>query len=385
MRASPPTCLPVQELWDHIISFLAASREDLLACSSVCWSLAPASQSHLFSEIVFLPAVANGAFGEDTTRILKYDEVAACLRLCRILRESPHLIHYIRCIKVHLDPRILTPLTAIGLSNLREIYLRKPDYEPATDGLAQLAQRLLGLPTVERVRVWAPPQSTSFFDALFAGGSTQLKAIHIFCMALLGSTEVVRPVAQRSPITDLRLDMSLNMGDWFVQPGCPLDFSGLRNVYLHDCMKPSLLAILHRARHTIQHLRLSAMDIVNLDLNAFPALTQLTISMSDPEDLLPDVATALARLNDENSIRTIALEIPAWGVTPRLFGDFDTALAVRSMSSLDKLEVWLEDTTEEDERPNDEPAFIRTLFPRMHAKNMLVVPGYYRGHKWIYL
>ncbi|KAJ7681307.1 hypothetical protein B0H17DRAFT_1205976 [Mycena rosella] len=217
MPALPPR-LPVQEVCDHIIAFLAHSRDDLLACSATCRAFVPASQSHLFHDIGFLPPARAGDF-DDWYTARGYDEAAACHRLCEILVESPHLIRYIRRIKVHLDAQLLTLLAAIPLSNVREVHLRNAAFPVAEDTLPHLARQLVGLPSVQRVRIWTTPQTSVFLTTILGDGSARLRSIRVFCVAFLGDIAALQPVAQRSPVTELRLDSSVQLGDCFAQPG----------------------------------------------------------------------------------------------------------------------------------------------------------------------
>ncbi|KAJ6601728.1 hypothetical protein DFH09DRAFT_499774 [Mycena vulgaris] len=377
MHVLVPDSLPVQELWDHIIRFLTDSRKDLLACSATCCSFTPAAQSHLFRDIALIPPPIDDDV-DDWAGLPKYDEVATCRRLCNILLESPHLIPYIRRIEVSLTVELLTPIIGIPLSNLREVYLRNPSFAGIDATLPPLAQQLVGLPSVERVQIWTPPQALAFFTTVFASRSVQLRSLRFFCVVFSGGCTCdpapIQPVAQRSPITELRLDTSLQFGDWFVQPGCPFDFSGLTDVYLHESIGPNLCLILHAARSTIQRLRVARADITKLDLSAFPALKKLGIYMGDPEVDLKAVERSLARLNDQNYIHTIALEFVEFDDTDETnaaFHSFDAALAARTMPSLQTVEVSFAGTKEE--RPPNEAAVLRSCFPLIEAKGILDV------------
>ncbi|KAJ7691178.1 hypothetical protein B0H17DRAFT_1201279 [Mycena rosella] len=372
MHALPPR-LPVQQIWDHIIAFLAHSRDDLLACSATCRAFVLASQPHLFHDIVFLPPALAGDF-HDWRTARGYDEAAACHRLCEILVESPHLIRYIRRIKVHLDAQLLTRLAAIPLSNVRQVYLRNAAFSMAEDTLPHLARQLVGLPSVQQVRIWTTPRTPALLTTILGDGSARLRSSRMFCVAFLGDIAAVQPVAQRSPITELRLDSSAQLSDWFAQPGCPLDLNRLTDVYIHESMSTNLRKILYAVGNTIQRLRLAALDTEDLDLNSFHALTELVIYIGDPEDDLPDVETALAHLDDHNNIHTITLEIaPFFPIDAPVdtFQALDAAIAARTMSSLRHFVARFVGPGED--RPSDEVGILRSLFPRIYAKGILVV------------
>ncbi|KAJ7681308.1 hypothetical protein B0H17DRAFT_1205977 [Mycena rosella] len=139
-------------------------------------------------------------------------------------------------------------------------------------------------------------------------------------------------------------------------------------------MSRNLRKILYAAGNTIQRLKLAALDTEDLNLNSFHALTELVMYIGDPEDDLPDVETALTHLDDHNNIRTITVEIapfPPIGVSIDMFHALDAAIAARTMSSLRNFVARFDGPGED--WPSDEVGILRSLFPRIYAKDILVV------------
>ncbi|KAJ7495159.1 hypothetical protein FB451DRAFT_1477727 [Mycena latifolia] len=347
MQSLPPACFPVQELWDHVISFLIDSSADLSACSTTCRSLTPAAQSraHIFYDVVLLPSAAELYFDGVQPHQEDSGAVARCDRLCAVLLRSPHLTPYIRRITLSCTIELLTPVVAIQLPNLREVYLSLYHGTPPSlqdeDPLARLAQKLVGLPSVERASIWSMAQRVAFFATALGGGRSQLRSISLVCPTLVDSSTAIQPLPQRgSPLTELHL----------VGPAQLCD-----------------------SRSTIRRVRLDQITVADLDLNVFDKLIDLVTYTDDPEDGMPNLEMALARLNDQNNIEKITLKISALATdtAPSVFHSLDSALAARRMTFLQQFVACFIGVAVN--RPADEEGILRSYFPLLDDHGLLVV------------
>ncbi|KAJ7886058.1 hypothetical protein B0H13DRAFT_2342962 [Mycena leptocephala] len=134
-----------------------------------------------------------------------------------------------------------------------------------------------------------------------------------------------QPLARHSAITEWHLDSSHQFGDWSVQPGCPLDLTGLRDVYIHQPTNTNFLD-----------------NFANIAVNALHALTSL-------------------RYADQNDLQTIARETEMFrstGEGDEAFHSLDTVLAARPMSSLRKVEAWF--CASDEDRHSGEATVLRS-------------------------
>ncbi|KAJ7495064.1 hypothetical protein FB451DRAFT_1213257 [Mycena latifolia] len=386
MQSLPPACLPVQELWDHVIS-LIGSRVDLSACSTTCRSLTPAAQSHLFYEVDLLWGASDMHFADVHPDRADPGVVARCDRLCTVLLRSPHLMPYIRSLSLSGTVELLTRVVAIQLPNLRKLHLGMYRGAPLApqeeDTLARLAQKLVGLPSVERVSIWSVAQRVAFFATVFVGRSPQLRSISIECHTLVDSPTSIQPVAKRaSLITELTLAGPAQLCDWLAHPGCGLDLSrltyveiteGVSHSFMTHTFSPKLQSTLYGAHRTIRQVRVDQTTVLDLDLNLFDRLTGLFIYTNDPTVGMPSVETALVRLNDQNNIEriTLELEISAIAADTTPFHRVDASLAARRMTSLQQFVVCFVGGAVN--RPEDEEGILRSYFPLMEARGLLAV------------
>ncbi|KAJ6556043.1 hypothetical protein B0H19DRAFT_1151833 [Mycena capillaripes] len=90
--------LEVQEICDHICDFVDDSRDQLGACSLISPFFTSAAQRHIFRQIsITRPSTG----GSDVARLSR--------RLRAVLRESPHLLRFIRCLTVSFEQTVLFP------------------------------------------------------------------------------------------------------------------------------------------------------------------------------------------------------------------------------------------------------------------------------------
>ncbi|KAJ7267962.1 hypothetical protein C8J57DRAFT_1326283 [Mycena rebaudengoi] len=365
----PSAVLPVQELWDRIISFLADSVSSLHSICLVARFLTPSAQSHLFRHITFEPPES------DVDEADEYDKTAHCHNLCSILATSPHLKPFIRSVSVPLTSETIAPLAQIDLPNLRDVQFLCEEDAQLDDTVTGPAQALISLLSIRRVEIIfkSTPQSVQpfFLPTLFASCTPALTSLSFRCpdIAPVPSTDFTLP---RPSITELHVEQSPQVMDWLVSG--PFDLTQLQDIGVLDCMSTPFVSLLYGAKQSVRRLMLTPADIACLDLSQFSALKTLVIHSPTPEDDFADEAALSGIASPHPTLQRITVEVgvfyseDAEDVLKRL----DSALASCALPSLMELEVSVL-PLEEEEAVEDVEVFVRDLFPRMSEKGVLRV------------
>jgi hypothetical protein len=103
-----PLALQVQEICDYVCDFLHDSRTDLYACSLISHIFISSAQHHIFCEIDL-----TGPEGETLGRAR-----LGSRRLCTVLMESPHLIRFIRRLRIAFERDVLTHLARVQFTHV---------------------------------------------------------------------------------------------------------------------------------------------------------------------------------------------------------------------------------------------------------------------------
>ncbi|KAF7354082.1 hypothetical protein MVEN_01095600 [Mycena venus] len=282
--------LNVQELCDQVASFLQESKWDLRACSLVSPALTSAAQRHLFSDIIF----NRGSLDIDDISLLeRYDEVKVCGRFCAVLKTSPHLIPYVRRMRISLESGVLKLLTKFEFPNLHDVVFHRRRGGAASEEVIALAAQLIGAPSIRRVGLVSPIFDTLHdMSGLFDKHTPALDSIFLYNITFNKTiAEAGDPPSMKSPrvsVKTLRWGLHQQLDPaMMLDPAFPLNFSALVELDFGAQLTPVMQKLVERARCSIRRLSLDAQHVANDDyassaqptfLAQLPALTHLTLS-----------------------------------------------------------------------------------------------------------
>ncbi|KAF8158794.1 hypothetical protein K438DRAFT_1986209 [Mycena galopus ATCC 62051] len=312
MSASP---LHLQEFCDLIAGFVKESKWDLRACSLVTPELTSAAQRYLFAEIIF----NRGCLDIDDPSLLElYDEVGACGRLCSVLRASPHLVPFIRRMRVSLEPGVLQLLShfTFNFSNLHDIVFHRRRGGPASEETIVLAAQFISSPSIRRVGLLSPIfNGTRDLSRLFEKHTPALDSIFLKNVSIKQTNleeESVLIQSSRVRVKNLHwwwhadFDPATMLDSLF-----PFDLSALEEVDFGMELSPTARKVIESSRLSIRKMTLDAQQVLNEHYVAFiahlPALTHLTLVSTAHK--LQDAETLLANLPQENRLRSLTLQI----------------------------------------------------------------------------
>ncbi|KAJ7439904.1 hypothetical protein B0H11DRAFT_2293197 [Mycena galericulata] len=395
-----PPSLEVQEIRDHIISFLRGMTRDLKNCALVSTSLRGAAQSVLFHDIDLDPTryIQGGLNGETLPAPSDFDAeaAAACRRLGAVVAHSPHLIKHIRRLKIRIcsHPDVIVQLLAMGLTHLRDISLDADLDADSHDLVIEPLQSLIGLPSVREVTVSnrsSPGMLSGRVHHLTAISFNFIRDFNVKLLAAQPDTDLPRP--QITKLTAETSFMSSHVEDWLVGPRCPFDLTRLVDVHVagSGVMGTSLSLILKTARGTIERLQLAAYDLkrTSFDFAAFPLLRYLHIYGECVSDLASATST-MSTLEGHPSVRFVTLEIrefsrEEWAdeelPVEEWLHDLDAAFAGISIPMLEELEIYLYPELEAPLTSVEEAVLFREALPTLNASGILAIrseaPGVY--------
>ncbi|KAJ6612758.1 hypothetical protein B0H10DRAFT_2050910 [Mycena sp. CBHHK59/15] len=324
LESRPPAL--AQELWNLILSYLYGFTDDLRACTLVSRSLCAAAQVQLFHDIILRPPRPTRIVGSKFA--FPADETASCQRLRAVLTRKPHLIPHVRRVEIYFQPEIITHILEVGFFRLEEIQIGsmrfafRPD-----DRLMELAQSLLGLPSLRRIELLRINQTRGFMPYLFHNSNPQLQALDI-SMSELSPDITLFPDSTSIPavsptgrcwITELRLVHSPTMACWMFDPMCPFNFTRLKIADVSSSMCSDVWRILTSAKRTLTHLTLSPGDLKShpdLDLNQLPSLTYLHMDAPNERDI-SEILPLLQDIDPENRFEEIIITLAAYGGQPK--------------------------------------------------------------------
>ncbi|KAF7341383.1 hypothetical protein MVEN_01874800 [Mycena venus] len=366
-----PACsLLPQELWDKILNLL--SFWDLKSSALVCRAFVARAQMTLFR--CMKVGVAHWYF--DPPMITGN-------QLAELLARSPHLIEYICELKIRCDEETLVPIVRIPWSRLSSVSLTRDIVEEET--LDLLITSLVSLPSLRAVRFgfWEANDLrkiiTSCSPSVVCLGLTSLSPGTLFP----SYSEVSLP-KQRPSITHLELSYlspSSPILALLLDPACPFDFSGLKNMKLECLMGGTLSAVLHPFQQTIENLEFNVWDdsesCESLNFSSFPVLSHISIG-GTKETVIP-LHRALER-SRRNGIRTICYPnfLP---FMVDLMPTFESCILAGDMPELQMVEVRPRNSWEEEDRPTSGKA------PRSKKKQFVFrppipVPSTYSDAEW---
>ncbi|KAJ7105715.1 hypothetical protein C8R44DRAFT_942943 [Mycena epipterygia] len=284
-----PSCLPVQELWDHIIDLLRGSPKDLKTCSLVCRSFVARAQSHTFRQILF----------HDANR-----ELAS--RVATVLSASPHIISYVRFLFIgRCDTETVSPLAQVPWSNVDSMTFT--NFTVLTPGGVALecVRELVSLPCLRNLSIHGDKWTAEQLFSVFAHCTRGLERINFYnCVPEPSPAPPIPQEVQRPKIRQLSVVHGVEIGGLLRDPACPLDFSALTEVYFAKSMSRSVEALLFCARFTIERIHFCGKDETMhcLDLSLFPALKHIKCI-----DVGPTFHHLFSTLSSNNAVDTLRI------------------------------------------------------------------------------
>ncbi|KAJ7816530.1 hypothetical protein B0H14DRAFT_3475309 [Mycena olivaceomarginata] len=297
------SALQVQDICDYVCDFLYESTTELRACSLLSPSFTSSAQRHLFREIGL-----TGAIGDPS------NASHASSRLCSVLAESPHLIHFIRRLRINFEQDVLVHLTQVPFTHVESIIMCAPMPDsrfPHT--VSALAAPLVALPSVRRLQLIAitfenmESLRTLFHQRTAALELTlELDDANVFGWASMPPISQERRSLQQTMVQVLTIN-GQRIGDpgWLIHPLSPFNFSTLRE-------RPSLHTLRTDAREATPDFTLKdLLGLKILDLfagfgNARPA-AGLLASAGSAELRLEELRVRVSVLGtlDNNSLRRL--------------------------------------------------------------------------------
>ncbi|KAJ7643082.1 hypothetical protein DFH06DRAFT_601847 [Mycena polygramma] len=320
---SLPACLPVQEMWDHIIDDLQQSNTDLRSCSLVCWSFVARVQSHIFRCI---------SIDKKHPKVAENQAEILASKLASILAESSHIIPYIRILYLG-DCRgaVVTHLHRIPWSHLEELNLRcykKSDRIP--DANLNHIHGLVGLPSIRQVSIGGEGWGGGQIFKIVTHCTPHLERLIFWhCSSQLGpfhtSDSTVRVTQPK--IRQLIFMDSDALSGVFTDRSLPLDLSTLTHVRSSGSMAKSFRSFLLRHCPTVESLRFggedSGIELINLEL--FPLLNHLAC-----DDIGFQFNQMLQSLPPNSAVNTIRVNLFGRRLTMAVIEDFEaTIIALR--------------------------------------------------------
>ncbi|KAJ7611100.1 hypothetical protein DFH06DRAFT_1308571 [Mycena polygramma] len=297
-----PACLPVQEMWDHIIDELRRLK-DWQSCSLVCRSFLARAQSHIFRRI----SIHKKLFEEP-------DIVAK--QLVSILTKSPHIIPYIRILYLgECRPAVVAHLLQISWTHLEDLTVSCLG-DPITVADLEQIYPLVGLPTLRRIafsgKGWGAEE---MFKAL-SHCTPRLERIEFWnCDPQIGSFQSTElAITDLSSLTYLRSSGSSS--------------GNFKSFILRHCS-------------TVESLHLGGEDsgIERINLGIFPALQYLGC-----DDMGYEFNEMLKSLPPNNVIDTIRVNLFGPTLTMDLIADFQATIIAVKMPMLRRVELEVNTT-----------------------------------------
>ncbi|KAJ6545161.1 hypothetical protein B0H19DRAFT_1167059 [Mycena capillaripes] len=311
--------LHIQELCEEVTSFLRAPS-DLQSCALVSRACAVAAQRQLFADIDVPP-----------------HDSRACKSLFAAFKISPHLVSFIRRLRVRLEQNVLRQLLELKMPNLKELSIhgRASGSRIAKPVVIHTAANLLSLPTICCVTL----ASLNFremhdLDTLFERCTTQLDSLTLDKVDVSSNPWGLPVRARRTKINTLRIRTpDWDRVRWLLDAQCPLDLTALHTV---DCDTAYLFyggfALLTSPRLTVKNVILSTLDWGHggrrplLVLGSLPSLTHLTFTTS--ADFMVKKWSVLAATFESNFLVHLVLKISAASSVTQ------TAMALKNLTSL---------------------------------------------------
>ncbi|KAJ7129952.1 hypothetical protein C8R46DRAFT_1363034 [Mycena filopes] len=245
--------LQIPELCDHITTHLG-SCTDLKTCALPTKTFAFAAQRQLFHDIILVshsktlyePDPRSG--GESS----RYAEVGLCQRFCGVLKTTPHLLPFVRRLRVgYCADAVVEQLATVQFPNLKEVVFSRGRGGTLQQNTLIAMRSIIGLPTIRRVGLL----SARFRDAEDFRLIFQLKPHLDFlrCYWLWAQPKSTECNAPTATIKELQIAWHVAASDTLIKS---FDFSKLEKLQFDIHFLNSLDAdILALSRRTLTSLK----------------------------------------------------------------------------------------------------------------------------------
>ncbi|KAK6966501.1 hypothetical protein R3P38DRAFT_3246049 [Favolaschia claudopus] len=297
----PVPCLPILELWDHIIDLTPADAQK--AMSLACRSFVPPAQRNLFREI----SIHDDAWvwQEGSCRMISgaLTGLQLATRLASLLSSAPHLLTYIRELK--LDSRheeCYTILAAIPWSNLSALSLQTvvQIQGPAGDAISILMRtpslRSLEIRPSKYGSGARQGAASDWIEYIVHSCPSHIESLKLFGCFITEATSRHIQGPRTSPcakIQHLSIRTCQGTADLLIRA---LDFTSLKSFQCDECWTPDVLQLLQRFGQTVESVVLPPNDrqLDRVDLaSLFPSLNTIT-ALSLPCAARQDVPMPIA-------------------------------------------------------------------------------------------
>ncbi|KAJ7473153.1 hypothetical protein B0H11DRAFT_2037435 [Mycena galericulata] len=243
MNSAAGTALRLQQLCDSIASFLYDSPQALKACALVSPAFTYSAQRSLFSDIIFHP---DRPSVDDLGYWGSHDEMNAVRRLCAVLKRSPHLIPFIRRLRIDFRHEVLTSLAEIQFSNVREVAMHWNTDEVADLDVITQAANLVSTPSLRRVEFWFPVfDSIRDIHHLFRNCSPAMESLFFYDISVNKTSNNFPRAYPGAKIKSLEvLWDNWDIPKWLVDSRSPFDLSSLTELKYSACMSLAALRFL---------------------------------------------------------------------------------------------------------------------------------------------
>ncbi|KAJ7620696.1 hypothetical protein DFH06DRAFT_1233534 [Mycena polygramma] len=274
-----PRALRIQEICDHICDDLyweTCSLDSLVTASGISPGFTPSAQRYIFHTIRISPAFPRVNVGR------------LCRRLSAVLQESPHLIRFIRDLRISLEPDVMVAFAGVHFTHLETVTLHPPTrfppaLHPSYDGSTlSLASNIIALPSLRQIELRLNNISLPDLCALFYKRTAALDCILLDVNISPGSIASL-PERDRFPTKKLEMwweqrDPPTQDQSWLLHPCFPLDFSALEDLQMYCKMSPTVISIIHMAKSSLRSLHIDDGDATTVvALGDLPALKNLCI------------------------------------------------------------------------------------------------------------
>ncbi|KAK7018218.1 hypothetical protein R3P38DRAFT_3360037 [Favolaschia claudopus] len=358
--------LPLPELWEVIIGFIPPLLNDLNTVSLVCRSFSSPAQRRLFNEIT----IGDHRFGEiDGVHPLE----PRARRLIDVLNESPHLIAYIRSLRIYSGSQ--AAYRALGTISWSHLINLTFEFTPPWSALADI-QKLVRTPSLRSLHTYYDEQEWSE-EALFgvlSCCSENLEELELEIIADETSSFRGPELPRLRPVLrSLTLGTDGPLPDFIHEA---FDLTRLRSLSWHGSRSTALDRLFLRYGSTVEILilpgGLSANPHANFNFGrSFTSLTYLQVKFT--YNCFDAINETLAHLSPSNCLATLRFDILAALIHDYNFKPWATEfedITLARLGALRRLEMaFVPKYIPGDEQ--DSPELFRPFFPRLDEKDLL--------------
>ncbi|KAJ7347513.1 hypothetical protein DFH08DRAFT_1080441 [Mycena albidolilacea] len=266
-----PSALEAQEICDYICDFLHGSPTALTACSLVSTVFTSSAQRHLFDHIDLTDGTPDHPqLGGPVMLRAGSNVVRASNRLRVVLEESPHLIRFIRCLKISFDEEVLAHFTQVPLTHVETIVLRAPSqHHPHPNTVSSLAAPLIALPSVRNLKLilitFEHMESLRILTRQRTSLFSQMSLHYVDVLQWPPMESIAGALQQHIVVKELdMIGHQYKDSAWLIHPLSPFNFSTLERFNIQSLVMPSIVALMRLPGSTLHTLGIDAHEATTL-------------------------------------------------------------------------------------------------------------------------